>query len=54
VPAQGLDDIEHQFFGRGRARGQPDGLNSGQPCRIDLAAIGDQMARQSLLHADFP
>ena len=51
-PAQGLDDVQDQFLGRRGAGGQADGLHARQPRRIELGAVGDQVAGQALLDAD--
>ena len=50
--AQRIDDVEHKVFRRGCARGQANRLLARDPGRVELAAVGDEIARDALLDAD--
>src|ERR1700674_5708286 len=46
-----LKHVVDQFLGRGGARGNPDRIGIQDPCRVQLASVGDQVARYSLFCA---
>src|SRR5215469_4301517 len=52
-PAQRLDDVFDQHFRRRRAGGDADRFGVLEPVRIELAAVGDQIARRAGFFADF-
>jgi hypothetical protein len=45
--AQRVDDILHQNLRRRSARGDADDLRVAEPIRLNLAAVGDQVARRA-------
>ena len=51
-PPQRFDDVFHQHFRRRGAGGDADGFGVAEPARIELAAVGDQIARRAGLLAD--
>src|SRR5215471_13347110 len=53
-PPNGIDDVQHKGFRRGRASSQPDDLPAGQPCGIHFGSVGNEMTGYTLLNADFP
>jgi hypothetical protein len=49
---QRVDDVLHQHLWRGSASGNTDGLRILNPRRRELAAVGDEIARNAGLGAD--
>src|SRR4051812_39391151 len=47
-----FDHVIHQYLRRRGASGEADGPGTFQPLRIELAAIGDQITRDTGLSAD--
>src|SRR5579875_1957217 len=47
-------DLEHQLLGGGGAGGQAHPLHAGHPGGVELASVGDQIARQPLFRSDLP
>ena len=52
IPRSAVDHIFDQLFRRRGAGGEADRLLAAHPCRIEFAAVGDQIARHAFLEAD--
>ena len=48
---QRLEHVVDQCLGRGGASGNPDRIGILDPCRVQFASVGDQVARYSLFFA---
>src|ERR1700730_17040860 len=48
---QRLKHVVDQFFGSGGAGGNPDRIGILDPCRVQLASVGDQVTRYPLFSA---